>query len=374
MPLHPGKILQDMLKERGWTQDELAVITGYSRTTINELISGKNGVTNPELAIALAAAFGNSPLDWMHWDSAYRLSQVLERPAQVHTSARLYDIAPIRDMQKRGWIAETKDVRKLEQELKAFFGVNSLESPPVFPVAFRRSVESADLGASERAWMFRARQMASALVGIGRFDSEKMGNCTKELRDLAAYSKESRHIAPLLARYGVRFLVVEQLPGTRIDGATFWLNDSTPVIVMSARIDRIDNFWFTLMHECSHVANGDALSLDSDLFADHTAKPPQGSLDVDIEARANEDAADYLIPKNEIESFIRRVSPLYSKERIIQFAHRIKLHPGIIVGQLQKRDEIGYSANREMLVKVRASVIETALTDGWGRTITAVGM
>ena len=72
-----------------------------------------------------------------------------------------------------------------------------------------------------------------------------------------------------------------------------------------------------------------------------------------------------------MDSFIRRVGPLYSKQRIVQFAHRVKIHPGIIVGQLQNRDEIGYSANREMLTKVREVVAQTALTDGWGRTINA---
>jgi HTH-type transcriptional regulator/antitoxin HigA len=64
-----------------------------------------------------------------------------------------------------------------------------------------------------------------------------------------------------------------------------------------------------------------------------------------------------------------RVSPLYSKTRIIQFAHTIQIHPGIIVGQLQYRGEIGYSANREMLVKIRDIVIDSALTDGWGRSV-----
>ncbi len=363
-----------MLKDRNWTQDELATITGYSRITINELISGKNGITKPELALALAAAFGNSPLEWMNWDSAYRLSQAIQNPAPIKTSARLYDLAPIRDMQKRGWIAETKDPAKLEQELKAFFEVSSLDSPPAFPVAFRRGLDSGDLAPAERAWIFRARQLASALVGVVRFDPGRMDACIKELRELAAYPKQARHVASVLPKFGIRLVIVEHLPGTRIDGAAFWLKESAPVIALSARIDRIDNFWFTLMHECSHIKHGDTLSIDSDLLGDIVQQQQIGLGVQDIETRANDDAAHSLIPKSEMESFIRRVSPLYSKERIIQFAHRIKLHPGVIVGQLQKRDEIGYSANREMLAKVRASVIETALTDGWGKTITAVGM
>ena len=73
-----------------------------------------------------------------------------------------------------------------------------------------------------------------------------------------------------------------------------------------------------------------------------------------------------LFPSDALRSFILRVGPIYSKERINQFANRVKIHPGVIVGQLQKRKEISYAANREMLVKVREYVTSTAVTDGWG--------
>src|SRR5262249_59975483 len=88
-----------------------------------------------------------------------------------------------------------------------------------------------------------------------------------------------------------------------------------------------------------------------------------------IEQRANAEAANTLIPTSEMDSFIKRVGPLYSKERINQLANRLKIHPGIIVGQLQHRHEIGPAANREMLVKIRHFVTPVAVTDGWGNTI-----
>ncbi len=86
----------------------------------------------------------------------------------------------------------------------------------------------------------------------------------------------------------------------------------------------------------------------------------------EAEISADAFACNFLVPKQEIESFIARVRPLYSRVRINQFANRIQVHPGIIVGQLQHRKEIKYSQGREMLVKVRESVIQSAVTDGWG--------
>jgi HTH-type transcriptional regulator/antitoxin HigA len=86
----------------------------------------------------------------------------------------------------------------------------------------------------------------------------------------------------------------------------------------------------------------------------------------DIETRANRDAAEMLIPKQTMDSFISRTHPFYYTEKIIQFANLIKIHPGIIAGQLQHRKKIDWAANRQMLVKVRDILISGAMTDGWG--------
>jgi HTH-type transcriptional regulator/antitoxin HigA len=122
------------------------------------------------------------------------------------------------------------------------------------------------------------------------------------------------------------------------------------------------------MHEFSHIRNNDAFSADTDLI-DGTKGIAVTLVEDEAESRANKEAATSLIPEAEMTSFIRRVGPFYSKERIIQFANKIQIHPGIIVGQLQYRDEVGYSALREMLVKIREAVIATALTDGWNQSI-----
>jgi HTH-type transcriptional regulator/antitoxin HigA len=89
----------------------------------------------------------------------------------------------------------------------------------------------------------------------------------------------------------------------------------------------------------------------------------------DVENRANAEAAEMLIPKEKLQSFIVRTRPFYSTERLIQFANLIKIHPGIIAGQLQHRKEIEWSHHRKMLVKVKDILITGALTDGFGNTI-----
>ena len=362
-PMHPGRKLRELLEQRGWTQDELAQITGKRRQTISNIVAGKSGVT-PEMAISLGAAFGNEPSEWLQWSAEYELAVAEVDAADVERRARLYSLAPVREMVKRGWLdlpdSHTDD--DLERELTSFFS-GSLDSN--FPVAARRTISLSTLNVAEKAWCFRARQLAGGIVAA-EFDRGRLDSAERQLRKAAAYQKDASKVAKILSEYGIRFLVIEPLPGARMDGAAFWLDEGAPVIALSVRFDRLDAFWFTLFHEFAHIKHGDALSVDVGVLHDADGGISVSLVEDENEKKANEAAAEALIPRHEIESFISRVSPYYSRERIIQFAHRVRIHPAVIVGQLQHRREIGYSALREFLVKIRASVTETALTDGWG--------
>jgi HTH-type transcriptional regulator/antitoxin HigA len=365
-PVHPGKILRQMMATKSWTQDELSVITGISRQSIYMILSGKSNIS-AETAARLAQAFGNTLEEWVKWDGLYRASLMEDDLSGIGRLARLYDFAPIRDMQKRGWINEAMDVEELEMELKKFFASESLDENTSFPVATRRTLREMKLNAAEKAWCYRARQLAGALPA-GGFNPKRLDQAEKKLRQLAAFRKLAKHVPEVLSEYGIRFVVVEPIPSVKIDGAAFWLEDE-PVIAMSIRHDRIDGFWFTLMHEFAHIRHGDA-SVDSDLI-DGTKGIIQSAALVEDEAEriANEAASSSLVPSDELQSFIRRVGPLYARERIVQFAHKVKIHPGIVVGQLQNRNEIGYSALRDLLVKIREVVISAALTDGWNQSV-----
>lgn len=366
----PGELMRSQLNQKGWTQEELAYIMGRSRKTVMDLMAGRTGIT-PETAVALGKAFGNDPGEWMRLQTEYQLSLAKETiPDGIERRAKLYDLAPISDMQRRGWISETRDPEELEHQLKCFFGKENLEEPIELVPTALRGKHFTELNNSERAWCFRARQLAASLV-VSPFSPRKLDELEKKLRLLAAYPKEISRLPKLLSEYGIRFAVIEPIPGVKIDGATFWIDDKSPVIAITLRCDRIDGFWFTLMHEIGHIRNGDALAVDRDLI--DVLKGLNVVLEADeneAERHANEYAGKSLISSHEMESFIGRVGPLYSREKVIQFAHRVKIHPGIIVGQLQYRREIGYASLREMLVKVRHITISTALTDGWNQTVT----
>jgi HTH-type transcriptional regulator/antitoxin HigA len=362
----PGEFLREELEERDWTQGDLAEILGRPVQAINEIVSGKKSIT-PETAQGLADAFGTSPELWLNLESVYRLSLTRRNDSDVSRRVKLYEKAPIRQMVRRQWIEPSNKVDDLEQEVIRFYELASIDDIPEFHAAARKSTAYDKTTPSQLAWLFRAKQMA-ATIGAARYRRENLEGGLESLRQLATREQEIRRVPGLLADLGIRLVIVERLPKTRIDGAAFWLDDQSPVITISLRYDRIDGFWFTLGHELWHIRNEDSkdgigLMLDNDLVGrgrQKTADKPKN------EQEADRMAAELVVSREELESFIARVRPLFSKQRIIQFSNRIGVHPGIVVGQLQHKEEIQYSHSREMLVKVRDIVTKAALTDGWG--------
>ncbi|MDO8587670.1 MAG: helix-turn-helix domain-containing protein [Armatimonadota bacterium] len=360
----PGDFIKEEIEERGWSQIELAEIMGCYPADVSGLISGKRSIT-PEIAKALGSAFGVSAQYWMNLESTYRLHKAGDADDAIARRSRLYAYAPVREMVKRNWIEASENIDVLEHSIKRFFGVSDLLDEPIsFAHAARRG--KAEITPAQRAWLHRARQLAHA-VHAEPFSNQSFANGVRELRQLLPSAQGVRRVPKILADAGIRFLVVESLPKAGIDGVTFWLDKRSPVVVLSLRYDRIDSFWFTLFHELAHVSRRDGLTslvmIDTDLVGDDALPNAEGDV---AEIEASRFATEHLVSQSEIDNFIARVSPLYLKARIINFATRIGVHPGIVVGQLQHRNEISYSAHRQLLDKVRSIITQSALTDGWG--------
>ena len=362
----PGELIKDEIEARGWSQIELAEVLGRPGRLVSELIAGKRAIT-PETAKGLGEAFGTGAHFWMNMESSYQLSKVKgDSSNAVSRRAKLYEMAPVKEMTKRQWIKPTDNIDVLEKSICSFYGKASLDAPlPQLAHAARKSSYE-ELSSSEAAWLCRVRQLAE-LMKVKSFSETGFTAAVTQLKHMLRDTEAVRQIPGILADAGVRFLIVETLPATKIDGVCLWLDASSPVIALSLRFDRIDAFWHTLLHECAHIKHKDGLTgavvVDVDLVGDDSA--PSSTKPAE-EVRADEFASNFSIPKAELDGFISRVRPLFSKTRIQGLAAKLNVHPGLVVGQLQHRRMIPYSHSREMLSRVRHIVTEAALTDGFG--------
>lgn len=158
---------------------------------------------------------------------------------------------------------------------------------------------------------------------------------------LSANAKDINHISGLLAEIGIHFIVISHLPKTYLDGAYFCIEDH-PVVALSLRYDRIDSFWFTLMHEYGHL-----IKQHSGVFLDALDEDSEDENEVQVNGLAR----DWLIPPDVFNEFTKSQIH-FSKVAIEGFASTINRHPGIVLGRLHYSDLVPYQNLRRLLVKV----------------------
>lgn len=370
-----GQLLNALLEERGWTQRILAVILGVHFNVINRIVSGKRPLT-AEMAILLSEVFNIPPEKFLELQKKYDLAKahITHRPDPGRaTRASLFGDLPIAEMMKRGWL-DAKDVRnvpEVEAALMKFFGVDSVHEIEILKHAAKKTKTFATATPSQIAWIYRVKALADEMI-VARYSPSAVRHAVLLLSNLRGAPEEARKVPRIMAECGIRFVIVESLSSAKIDGVCFWLNDFSPVIGVSLRYDRIDNFWFVLRHEIEHLLQGhgrQAIMLDAEL----EGKRAGIGDDIEEEERvANEAAAEFCVPQNKIDSFIARKSPFFHEIDILGLAHTLKIHPGLIAGQLQHRTE-RYDRFRQHLVKIRSHVIPGAMVDGWG-DIAPVGL
>ncbi len=361
----PGDFLQEELDERGWRQTDLAEIIDCSTGTISDIIAGNRPIS-PETARRIGAALGTSAEFWLNLDAAYRLSRLRDDDNGVYARrGRLYAKAPIKDMIRRGWIEPSDNIDVLEGRVLKFLNIRHIDDDIELPdhAARKSTLYSQPLTPAQQVWLIRAGQLARA-THAKPYSEAGFEGALANLRLLLHAPQETRHVPRILSEAGVRFVVVQPLPGSRIDGACLWIGQS-PTVVMSLRFDRIDNFWFVLMHELDQVRKGKpSFDVDLDFSGDDADKPS-------FEREADEFAVQYLVPQQQLDGFVARVGPIYSTRWIEAFAHTMHVHPAIVVGQLQHRKEVAYSSFRKLMAPVREWITSSALTDGWGTELPA---
>jgi HTH-type transcriptional regulator/antitoxin HigA len=357
---HPGEFIKEELEARGWSNIDLAEIMGRHPNQISLIVRGEQDIT-PETAKQLSAAFGTSAQLWLNLQSSFNLAKTETNNDAVARRAKLYDLYPVRDIIKRGWIEPSDDIDVLEKRFNAFYGTGTGK----LAWAARKST-TGELNAAQTAWLRRGYQLASG-VSAQPFSDISFRKCVEVLKVFRANPEDIRRVPRVLADHGIRLLIIEALPKTAIDGVCFWRDAKSPVIALSLRHDRIDSFWFTLMHELCHVKNRDGLqgivTVDTLMFG-KDAQPFENK--TEPEKQADAFASQFLIDQERLTKFIARVRPYYYKSKINNFANLIQVHPGLVVGQLQHRKVIDWSHNREMLPKVREVATQSTVSDGWG--------
>lgn len=363
---HPGTFIDEELDARGWAQADLAYILGMDVSQLNKLIKGTTAIT-PDTAVALGDAFDMPAEFFMNLQKMYDLRKARKADPGVKTRASWLAVFPVREMIKRGWI-EDAEPALLDLQMLRFFERNRVEDIPFVsnaPILAHVAKKTAYDRTTpvQYAWLHRVRKIAEGM-DAPLYSESALRESLPAIRAHMLDKDDLIHIPTILRKCGVRFVLVEALPGSKIDGVCVWI-DQQPVIGMTLRLDRHDNFCFVLRHEIEHVLRGDgreeSFTPVDEFGADYEAS--EGLPECEVQANAA--AGEFCVPRGLLTSFIARKSPFISERDVLSFAARVEINPAVVVGQIQnKTKKFGWF--RKYQTSIKDYLLEWDFKDGWG--------
>lgn len=293
-----------------------------SRSKVSEVLSGKRSLT-----ISMMQAIHNG----------------LGIPAKIllqnyeNSELNKFDIEwerfPIHDMVARGWIQESiSDVsNNIEEVIRKFFiPLESLTAPVVLyrmtnHIRSARKMDKYSLVAWTARVMIKAQE---DLPPVNYIPGTVTINFMQEVVRLSLPENGPLLARDFLRKYGIHLIIEPHLPRTHLDGSTIMNIPERPLIALTLRHDRTDNFWFTLMHELAHLSLH--FSKESTQFYD----------DLDVEGKDDlyEQDADKLASEALIPQYEWKKSPasnLRSPEAANHLANKIGIHPAIVAGRMR---------------------------------------
>ena len=242
---------------------------------------------------------------------------------------------PVKEMYQRGWFKGfSGSLREAEANPNLLVGnfLSGIFRQPVQALYKKHVRCGSNLDQySLLAWECRILRLAESERIRAKFrKSEITGEWITKLAKLSSNRNGARSAKEYLKDSGIALVVEPRLPQTYLDGAALVLSGGVPVIGMTLRYDRLDNFWFVLFHELGHLVLH--LGSDNDQFFDDLEAAADG-----IESEADRFASEALLPNDVWETSVARY--VRTAESVEDLAHDLGISPALVAGRIRKESE-----------------------------------
>lgn len=311
----PVEAILFRMEEQGLRQKDIAEILG-GKNRASEVLSGKRGLTLPMIRA-------------LHEKLAIPPELLIREPAAEYRPNEDVDASdvPADLLLKRGWVQRGESVAEL---LKRFM------APVGSPILLKNTLTFGATSRTNRTsvwlWLARVREIADSRAYLhGRYTKDKLNpDLIRYVVKLSWMDKGPRLAKDFLEEQGIAVVIEPHLPKTYLDGAAMLDRNGAPVIGLTLRENRLDNFWFTLIHELVHVwkhldpEKRRAIADENIEKADETEA---------IEREANDLASESLIPRAIWRRSAARLKP--STQSIQALARELQIHAAIVAGRIR---------------------------------------
>ncbi len=323
----PIAAIEFRMEQAGLRPTDLVPFIG-SRAKVSEVLSGKRSIT-----MAMARA--------LHEHLGIPADVLLQKP-DVDLADPLADIEwsrfPVKAMAKLGWIPDKPNLAARPEPIMRDLILRA-GGEDVASAALYRKNDNARANAKTDPYALKAW----CLQVLAKANEDHLGNeyrrgtvtleFLKKVAQLSWSEDGPRLAKEKLARHGIALVIVRHLPRTYLDGAALRLADGSPVIGLTLRYDRIDNFWFSLLHELAHVGR----HIDNDrgeaFVDDFSLRKLHGRREDPKELQADEWAEEALVPRLAWNASAVKDRP--TPAAVMNLAKSLQVHPAIVAGKVR---------------------------------------
>ena len=241
---------------------------------------------------------------------------------------------PLKEMSLKSWISPDKEIKGNEEEIMRSYieRAGGMELFSHLSMSFRKSRGIKKQYRTDRyallAWCLRVFELAE--INPTRKYKPELINL-REIAKLSYFENSPLLATEYLEKAGIQLIIVPHLSKTFLDGAAILLENRVPIIALTLRYDRIDNFWFCLLHELVHLIKH--LTADDPMILDELEPRQKDRGEDPRENEADKLAQNALIPEKAWESLDLNTKDLTDK--VVNLSEELKIHPAIIAGRIR---------------------------------------
>lgn len=321
---HPGYYIKEIVDESGLTQEDFAKRLDTSPKNLSLLIRGEQNISI-DIAMKLSRMIGTSVNYWLNLQNAYdALIAEFRSEKELKDERKIFKFLDYKYFRENFGLPDLP--RKKDEQIKRVREFLNVATLSVFlkmdmAVSFRSSTEElSDANVIKANTMVQIAINEALKITAPKFSKKKF---EKAVEYALTLTKKHDEFYPLIkekfCEAGVIIIILPNISGSKINGATKKIGDNIMLMVNDRRLNA-DTFWFTLFHEIGHITNGDyGISFEKE--------------DGEQEEAADKYAEDSLIPPDKYDEFLNNGE--FGLQAINDFARQIERDPGIVLGRLQ---------------------------------------
>lgn len=325
----PVSAIKFRMEQLGLSQQDLVPFIG-SRSKVSEVLNRKRSLTLSMMR-SLNKGLGISPDILLQDPDAFFPEEVPQFE---------YEKFPVKEMVKRGLIPKMPDIINHREEIIRELIKNAGGMKSVECCLFRKSKSPRENAKNDSyalmAWCLKVLEIANSRALSIRYVEGLVNDSF--LRDIARLSYFDN--GPVLAKeylekHGINLVTLPHLSKTYLDGAVIFPANRNPVIGLTLRYDRVDNFWFCLLHELAHLNKHLGISGNGLIIDDLDLRRYGDNKEDVVEREADSLAQEALIPSESWATIDLSNDNVPEQRQILELANNLKIHPAIIAGRIR---------------------------------------